>query len=202
MITTGSVCTRPPKLAQRAIGGHARAGERYLLGQCRRTRRGSAGAAPRHGRCSRPDGARRGNRVCRAALRRAGTPAGAAADPRIGQAPVADRNIAGVRAERHHLADRLVAHGERQGHAAVGELELLAAAEIATASQKCRSLWQTPAATTRSRTSVPTGWGFAARAAPAARRSGRQQSSSSRHPHDMVMAGLVPAISIGRAVLS
>src|SRR5262249_25395734 len=57
----------------------------------------------------------------------------AAADPRIGQAPVADLDVAHVRPDRDDLANRFVAHGERQCQAAIGQLELLAAAEVVDA---------------------------------------------------------------------
>src|SRR5262249_61918515 len=57
----------------------------------------------------------------------------AAADPRKHQAALADIDLLGVGTERRHLADGFVPHGQRQGHAAVGQLKLLAAAEIVDA---------------------------------------------------------------------
>src|SRR5260370_1113462 len=59
--------------------------------------------------------------------------AGAAADPRIGEPPLADGEPLGVGPERHHLAHRLVPHHQRQRHAAVGQLELPAAAQVVSA---------------------------------------------------------------------
>src|SRR3954453_1609041 len=54
----------------------------------------------------------------------------AAADPWIDQAAVAGLDVASVGAGRYHLADGLVSHDERQGETALGELELLATAEV------------------------------------------------------------------------
>ena len=57
----------------------------------------------------------------------------AAAHPRIDEAHVTDLDTVGVRAERHHLADVFVPHGERQLDAAVGEHQLLAAPDLVIA---------------------------------------------------------------------
>ena len=57
----------------------------------------------------------------------------AAAHPRIDQPHVADLHVLRVRPDRDHLADVLVAHGERQLDAAVGEHQLLAAADLVIA---------------------------------------------------------------------
>ena len=54
----------------------------------------------------------------------------AAADPGIDDAPVADGHILGLGADRQNLADDLVAHGEGQLDAAVGDVDALAAAEV------------------------------------------------------------------------
>src|SRR6185437_15360772 len=54
----------------------------------------------------------------------------AAADPREDDAPLAGDDSLGLGPGRQHLAHRLVAHGERQPHAALGQLQPLAAAEI------------------------------------------------------------------------
>ena len=43
---------------------------------------------------------------------------------------VADLDALGIRTDRHHLADILVAERDRQLHAAIGKAQLLAAAEI------------------------------------------------------------------------
>src|SRR5437763_570837 len=56
--------------------------------------------------------------------------AGAAAHPRIDEAHVADLHALRVGPERDHLADILVAHGERQLDAAVGQHHLLAATDL------------------------------------------------------------------------
>ena len=42
-----------------------------------------------------------------------------AADPRIHQPDIADRDALGFRAERHHFADGLMTHGQRQRHTAI-----------------------------------------------------------------------------------
>src|SRR5579872_6936929 len=57
-------------------------------------------------------------------------PARTAADPRIRNHARADRHAFGVRSNRHHLADILMPERQRQLHAAVGEAEPFAAAEI------------------------------------------------------------------------
>ena len=57
----------------------------------------------------------------------------AAAHPRIDEAHVAHLDVLRVRSERDHLADVLMAHGERQLDAAIGEHQLLAAADLVIA---------------------------------------------------------------------
>ena len=57
----------------------------------------------------------------------------AAAHPRMDQAHVADADALGFGADGDHLADILVAHGERQFHAAILQLQLLAAADVVIA---------------------------------------------------------------------
>src|SRR5260370_5617266 len=56
--------------------------------------------------------------------------AGTAAEPGEDQALVADLGALGVWSQGDDLADRFMSHGQRQFDAALGQLELLAAAEI------------------------------------------------------------------------
>src|SRR6202007_2437130 len=83
----------------------------------------------------------------------------AAADPRIGHDLVADRDTGGLRSECCHLAGDFVPHRERQMHTTGLERDVLAVARSKYPSQMCTSLWHTPAASTRSRTSSPLGSG-------------------------------------------
>ena len=57
----------------------------------------------------------------------------AAADPGVDQPDIADRDSGGVGPQGHDLADRLMAHGERQPDAAVLERQALAGAQIVAA---------------------------------------------------------------------
>ena len=58
----------------------------------------------------------------------------AASDPRIDKPDFADSNSFCLRSERNDFADRLVAHGERQRHAAIFQRQRLSAvAEIVAA---------------------------------------------------------------------
>ena len=57
----------------------------------------------------------------------------AASHPGIHQPPVADRHAARLRADRHDLADVLMAERDRQLHSALDDAQALAAAEIEVA---------------------------------------------------------------------
>src|SRR5262249_43594557 len=81
--------------------------------------------------------------------------AGAAADPGMRQPTIADLDAFGIRTDRHHFTDILVAERHRQPHAAIGKAELFAAAEIkpplremniAVADTRCQNLQQNLAA--------------------------------------------------------
>ena len=54
----------------------------------------------------------------------------AAAEPGMHQPAVADLHALGVRADRDHFADIFVAHGQRELHAAIGQLQPLATAQV------------------------------------------------------------------------
>src|SRR6185437_7049243 len=73
------------------------------------------------------EAAHRTTEVFVAALTR---PAGAAADPRMGEPAVANLDALRIRAECHDLPDVLVAEGDRKLHAAIGKAHPLAAAQI------------------------------------------------------------------------
>src|SRR6185312_9194913 len=57
----------------------------------------------------------------------------AATHPRIDESYIADLDALGVRTDGDHFADILVTHGQRQLDAAVGEDQLLAAADLVIA---------------------------------------------------------------------
>ena len=59
--------------------------------------------------------------------------AGAATEPGVDNPQIADFDALGVGAEFDDAADDFVAHGKRQGHAAIGQRHLLTAADVVVA---------------------------------------------------------------------